>query len=174
MKIARPYAKAIFEIARNTHTLEPWSVTLKKLAAVVQNKEMSRLIKNPNVSKEQLYTLIIEMAGSITPLAPNLVQLLIKFHRLRLIPDISELYEQMKYQAEKVVKVTLTTAVPVDEAYTTRLTQVLAQRLTGKIELEQLVDKTILGGAILQAGDKVVDGSIRGKLAKLSDTLGIY
>lgn len=173
-KIARPYAKALFEIAEKDNSLDAWSDMLRMLTVIAQNKTIVELIKNPTISKEQRAALFIEIAKTLTPLAQNFIRILAKSHRLPILPDIAELYEQMKLQAQQVVKVGLTTAVPVDEAYQQRLLQALKRRINGKIDLDMQVDKDILGGAIIHSGDLVIDGSIRGKLAKLSDTLGVY
>ncbi|MGE3319346.1 MAG: F0F1 ATP synthase subunit delta [Candidatus Berkiella sp.] len=171
---ARPYAKAAFELALAEHAFPKWSEMLALAAMIANDKQFRSLAKNPRVSAKELVALF-EMVGqdSFSDEMKSFVRILAKFKRLMLLPEIASLYEEMRALAERVVNVELISAQPLNEKDQERFIQVLKKRMNCDVALECQVDQSILGGAIVRAGDLVIDGSIRGRLAKLGDAVGI-
>lgn len=172
--IARPYAKAIFEIAFEADALAHWSDMLALAASIAADPQMIALMKDPNFSPEDRVNLFLKLGESaFTPNMRSFIQLLGKFKRLMLLPCIAVMYEEMRAQAEQVIVVKMTSAFPLDQAEQTEFSAKLKKRMHANILLECKTDKRIIGGAIIQAGDIVIDGSIRGRLNKLADSVGI-
>jgi F-type H+-transporting ATPase subunit delta len=175
LKIARPYAKAIFEIAKGRADLEKWSEMLHFAAEIANEETMVEAIKNPTLPKDQVINLFLELGQSLfTPEMRNLILVLGRFGRLDSLPDIADYYEDLRNKSEQIIPIEFISAVPVDAAYQSRLIQALKRKMSGEIELVCTTDKTLLGGAIIRSGDLYIDGSVRGKLAKLNDMIGIY
>lgn len=172
--VARPYAKAAFEFAQEENDFAKWSDMLSFAATVASDKQVAQLMKNPKFSTAQLINLFLDLGKDLFSKGmQNFIQTLGTFKRLKYLPEIQELYEQLRAQAENVVNVELISAFPVDEKTKEKFTQALKRRLNSNISLHCTTDKAIMGGAIIRAGDLVIDGSIRGRLIKLSDTMGI-
>lgn len=172
--IARPYAKAVFEIAFEADALAHWSDMLALAADVAADPQMSAVMKDPNFSAEDRVSVFLKIGESaFTPNMRSFIQLLGKFKRLMLLPCMAVMYEEMRAQAEQVIVVKLTSAFPLDQSEQDEFSAKLKKRLHANIFLECKTDKHIIGGAIIQAGDSVIDGSIRGKLNKLADSVGI-
>lgn len=172
--IARPYAKAIFEIAFEADALAHWSDMLALAASIAADPYMIALMKDPNFSSEDRVSLFLKIGESaFTPNMRSFIHLLGRFKRLMLLPCIAVMYEEMRAQAENVIVVRLTSAFALDEAEQNAFSAKLKKRMHANILLECKTDKRIIGGAIIQAGDVVIDGSIRGRLNKLADSIGI-
>lgn len=175
LKIARPYAKAIFECAIESENLEKWSNMLHFAGAVAKDEVMARVIKNPTLPRTQVVNLFLELGQSeFTPEMRNLILVLGRFNRLVSLPDIASLYEGYRQEKEHIIPVEFISAIPVDVAYQSRLIKALKRNMSGEIDLVCTTDKSLLGGAIIRSGDLYIDGSVRGKLAKLNETIGIY
>jgi F-type H+-transporting ATPase subunit delta len=167
--IARPYAKAAFEEARSVKSLGPWSDALHAAAAVVTDPRVVALIGNPRVKSSDLTQLVIDIAGpQIGEHGANFVNTLAENHRLAYLPEISALFDELKDEAEKVVDVTVTSAAPLDEGQRKTLTVALERRLKRGIRMQCHTDPSLIGGAVLQAGDLVIDGSLRSQLNKIT------
>ncbi|MGC1181846.1 F0F1 ATP synthase subunit delta [Legionella sp.] len=172
--IARPYAKAIFEYALAEKELAEWSAHLITLARVVLNFEAAQFIENPVSTVEQHIELLQEVinAGSNNNKSiNNLIALLATNKRLMLLPEISALYEVHRAEQEKILDVEVSSYSDLSAKQQERLIQSLSQRLQRKVSLKINIDPSLLGGAIIRAGDLVIDGSVRGKLNKLSTGL---
>lgn len=171
--IARPYAKAVFELARDG-AFAKWSEMLALAAQIARSKEMIALMKDPKFSSDQVLALFFDIAkDSFTQEMKNLCQTLAQFQRMAVLPEIYELYEEMRKNAERTISVELVSAYPMDENYQMRFKQALKQKTNCDIQLKCVTDKSILGGAIIRAGDLLIDGSVRGRLARLGDAVGI-
>lgn len=173
LAIARPYAKAIFELATQENTLAAWSKMLDEVALIVADKQVQQLMKNPNFSSSQLAQLFIEVGQNFSATMHNFINVLGKFKRLAFLPEIKELFEKYHKEAERIVNIELISAFDITEKDSQRLKEALARRMNCNIALQCITDSTILGGAIVRAGDLVIDGSARGRLAKLSEAVGI-
>lgn len=170
--IARPYAKAIFESALEKNTLKEWSVALKNLAMIANNPDMLPLLNNPLLAREQLSSVFIDIAGkSLNDDAKRLVELLASRKRLDLLPAISKLYEIALAEREKTIEVKVVSAYQIDQARLQRLQHALQSRLNRQVSIQFAIDSALIGGAVIYAGDQVIDGSLRSKLKRLSESL---
>lgn len=168
---ARPYARAAFELAREQGALGEWAGRLAFAAQVAADPRVTALFGDPRVAQADLAALVMpegEPAGS--PFA-TFVRLLAENRRLPVLPEIGALFEELKNEAERVLKVSVRSAAPIGSDETARLKDALKRRFGRDIEIEQSVDPDILGGAIVDAGDVVIDGSVRGRLARLGQAL---
>ncbi len=168
--LARPYAKAAFEYACEHKKLKDWSESLGQLATVAENADVKPLYDDPNISAEQLSSIFIGFIKNNENLK-NFILLLSEYNRLSLLPEIAELFEEEKAEYEKISTVYVTSAFPMDASTTKKLQASLTTRLKREVNLEFEIDKNLLGGAIIRAGDWVVDGSVRAKLEKLKQAV---
>ncbi|MFN2273612.1 MAG: F0F1 ATP synthase subunit delta [Anaerolineales bacterium] len=172
LTIARPYAQAAFQFASSQQALGQWSDMLELLALVAVDPEMTALIENPRLTDTELADLFIAIGGDrLDGKCQNFIRLLAENRRLRLLPEIATLFEIQRREAERTIRAELITAFPATEAQQATITAALKQRLGRDIELECSTDSSLIGGAIIRAGDLVIDGSVRGKLERMSNTL---
>ncbi|WP_295802645.1 F0F1 ATP synthase subunit delta [uncultured Microbulbifer sp.] len=170
--LARPYAKAAFASAQQASDLTGWSAALVTAAAVSQNKKIGELLDNPQLTSEVRAEKFLSVCGDDFD-APkqNFIKLLAENHRLPLLPEISELFEILKAEAEATLEVEVISARPLSEEQSQRLTTALSKKFSREVQLHNAVDENMLGGAIIRAGDTVIDGSVRGRLAKLAEAM---
>ncbi|MFZ0499708.1 MAG: F0F1 ATP synthase subunit delta [Steroidobacteraceae bacterium] len=167
--IARPYAKAAFEEARDHKRLGPWSEALRDAATVVSDSRVQALVGNPRVTPEELAALINDTVGpQLDEEGRNFVRTLADNGRLALLPEISARFDELKGEAEGVIDVTVTSAAPLDESQRGKLAAALERRLGRSVHLQCATDSTLIGGAVLRAGDMVIDGSLRGQLQRIA------
>ena len=170
--IARPYAKAAFEEARDHERLGPWSDALRTAAAVVGDSRVEQLLGNPRITPQELATLVIEIAGpQLGEEGRNFVRTLADNRRLALLPEIAALFDELKAEAEGIVDVTVTSAAPLDDAQRGKLAAALERRLGRSVRLHCVTDPALIGGAVLRAGDLVIDGSLRARLERIAYAL---
>jgi F-type H+-transporting ATPase subunit delta len=170
--IARPYAKALFELALGQKRLDAWSEVLARASAVVRDQRVRALLTSPHVTTDQLAQLVIEVVGGkLDDYGRNFLRVLAQNRRLGFIPEIAAIYEKLKAEAENTVDVTVTSAVALDTALQKRFTAALKERLQRDVRLQCETDPGLLGGAILRADDLVIDGSLRGRLERLGAEL---
>lgn len=176
MTIARPYAKAIFEYAVETDTLALWSSYLQCLAETVALPEVLPFIANPESTEaQQVALLMVALEGDKkqSKELKHLVQLLVINKRVRFLPEIAALYTALRNEHEKTLEAEVVSFSALSEAQEDRLVAALTKRLKRQITLKSRVDASLLGGAIIFAGDWVIDGSIRGQLQKMKVHLAI-
>ena len=170
--LSRPYAKAAFELAQADQALAAWSDRLGLAAEMVTEPALARLLESPQVSHERVVGIMADAAAErfdkrfrdfLTILAGN--------GRLALLPQVGELYRELRDEAEKRLSVRVVSAVPLDDEQTARMRDALARRFEREIELHNDVDAAVVGGAVVYAGDQVIDGSLRGRLQRLSSRL---
>jgi F-type H+-transporting ATPase subunit delta len=167
--VARPYARAAFEEAKDDSRLAPWSDALRIGAAVIQDSRVKNLLGNPHVTPAQLAELVSSIAGDgLNDEGRNFVKTLAENRRLGYLPEISRLFDQLKDAAEGVVDVTVTSAAPLDEGQQRTLADALRKRLKRDVRLHTATDPTLIGGAVLRAGDLVIDGSLRTRLEQIA------
>lgn len=170
--IARPYAKAIFEHALAEKNLAQWSEHLLMLAQAVLNPQASQFIGNPASTEEQQIELLQSVCGGKDNKSlNNLITLLAANKRLLLLPEIKALYEVHRAEQEKTLDVDVISFSTVSSAQQQKLVDSLSKRLQRKVSLKISIDPSLLGGAVIRAGDLVIDGSVRGKLNKLGTGL---
>ncbi len=174
--IARPYAKALFQHALATKLLPEWSTILHDLAQVVLNSDAQQFIGNPATTAElqkQLVMAIFTHLKQATDLSSidNLISLLAANKRLLLLPDVCAQFEVLRAEQEKTLTVGVTSFAALTSQQHQQLIERLSHRLQRQVTLEVSIDKSLLGGAVIRAGDLVIDGSVRGKLIKLGTDL---
>ena len=167
--IARPYAQAVFELARSSGDYTGWSQSLSAMAQVSRDPEMKRLIQNPRVSRQEIAQVIADVCGSgVGEEGRNLLRLLAQNRRLHVLPAIADQYENLRAEAEQTVQAELESALPVSDSEQQRIADALTARLGRKVELVCRINETLVGGAVIRAGDLVIDGSVRARLEKLA------
>lgn len=180
--IARPYAQAVFEMARDGNQLAAWSSVLELAAAAAGTGEFRRLLQKPAADLQALAGLLADicgeqlpdsapLAGGNTAPARNFLRLLAENRRLAALPAIAEAYEALRARAENVVDVQVESATALGEAEQQRLADALRKRLGKQVRLHLKLDPALLGGARLQVGDQVIDGSVRTRLEKLANAM---
>ncbi|MDR5860123.1 F0F1 ATP synthase subunit delta [Halomonas eurihalina] len=171
--VARPYAKAAFERAAERQALADWSGMLDTAARIVADGEMRhRVLSNPRLTSAQKTQALIDICGdAIDDEAGNFLRLVGQKGRLAALPAIAEQFERLKAQREKRIDVDIVSAFPLGDAQQDKLASALAKRLDREISITTQVDKNLLGGVILRAGDTVIDGSVRGRLNRLHEAL---
>lgn len=169
---ARPYARAIFELANESGTLTEWSESLAFLGAVVSNEDISELLDNPTMTRQTAANAVIDVCdGKLDDKAQNLVKQLAEYDRLETLPVISVLFEEMKDQAQGMVEAVVTSAQELTEEEQSAIAEALQKRLGREVKIVSEIDESILGGAIIRAGDFVIDGSIQGRLRGITQSL---
>jgi F-type H+-transporting ATPase subunit delta len=170
--VARPYAQAAFQSASAEQALKNWSGMLSLLAAVADDAGMRKLIDSPHVTDKQLADLFIQVAaGNINEKCANFVRVLAANGRLELLPEIAALFEIQRHSAEGTIEAEMISAFPASESQQAAVIASLRKRLGREVELSCSTDAELLGGAIIRAGDLVIDGSVRGKLQRLDTAL---
>lgn len=170
--LARPYAKAAFEFAADAGDLQGWSQSLSTAGAVSKQPAVVKLLSSPSSTAAQQAAAIVEICGdTLSTTGQNFIAILSENRRLQLLPQISHQFEIMKASREKAVDVEVIAAQELDAKQQQQLSDALGAKLERKINMQVSLDKSLLGGAVIRAGDTVIDGSIRGRLAKLAESL---
>ena len=167
--IARPYAKAAFQEATGDKDLAPWSETLRAAATAVRDPRVHELLGSPSVSGEDLAQFVMGVTGpALDEHRQNFFRMLAENHRLGFLPEISALFDEYKDEAESVIDVTVTSAAPIDSAQQQALSKALERKLKRTVRLHCDTDSTLIGGAVLRAGDTVIDGSLLSRLKRIA------
>ncbi|WP_297809285.1 F0F1 ATP synthase subunit delta [uncultured Methylophaga sp.] len=170
--IARPYANAVFSLAQEKGELKAWSDLLAVLAQCVSEPEMQSIITSPAVSDEQVVDVLADIAGdSMTTDAKHFLALLAENDRLLLMTEITVLFEALRAEAEKQMTADVISARELSPEQADKISAALKQRLGRDITLNTSIDESLLGGAIIRAGDLVIDGSALGKLNRLANAI---
>ena len=170
--VARPYAEAAFKLAREKNLLAQWSGMLRLLETVVRDENVGRCIGDPNVSREQLESLILGVCGDrLDGAARNFVQVLVLNNRLALLPEIAAVYEQLKREHEGTLEAEIHSAFAVDDAQVGAIVGKLESKYGRKVRAQVVVDPQLIGGVKIVIGDKVVDGTVRARLDAMSAAL---
>jgi F-type H+-transporting ATPase subunit delta len=171
--IARPYAKAAFAYARAASSFTQWSQGLATAAEIVADPRVAALTQSPKWSAADLAGLVTDVAGpKLDAGMQNFVRVLAENHRLPLLPEIAAHYEVLRSSVENTVDVEVVSAVALNEAQAEKLKAALSTRLKRQVRMRNSVDATLLGGAVVRAGDMVIDGSLKGRLQRLATDLG--
>ncbi len=168
-KLARPYAKAAFDLARADSALAQWAQMLETTTAMVVNSKVRDLISNPNVAQSRVAKMLVVTGGdNFSAKFTNFLRLLAENKRLLLVPEIAAMYKRLRQAEEKQLEVQVVSAVELSADQQERMSTALARRFDREIELQTTVDPDLIGGAVIHAGDTVIDGSLRGELNKLA------
>ena len=170
--VARPYADAAFRRAQETGRLDEWSAMLELLASIVGQDEIKGLLGNPKVSSELLLGILLDVTGDrLTEEGKNLLRLLVENKRLAVLPEITTGFESLKKEAEGLIHVRIRSAFALTESEENQLIEMLGKRLGKRVALTVVEDPALIGGVEIRAGDLVIDGSVRGRLSRLTSEL---
>jgi F-type H+-transporting ATPase subunit delta len=170
--LARPYAKAAFDLARERQELSGWGSWLSVASEVVKNEAVASWLKTPTLDGSQPVRLIADAAKvEVDSHFGRFLEVLAQNDRLGLLPEIEQLFGRLREGAEGRLKVRVVSAIPLQGDQAERMGAALQRRFECEIELENEVDAAVLGGAIIYAGDQVIDGSLKGRLDRLQSSL---
>jgi F-type H+-transporting ATPase subunit delta len=170
---ARPYANAVYDLAHESSELDSWSDALANLAAVVNDAQMSKLLDAPESGKSQKGKLIIQVLGDkLNEQQQNLVKLMAENGRLKLMPDVLEQFEVARAKAENKVEAEVISAFELSAKQTSELVNTLKNKLGCEVTLTTTIDKSLIGGVVIKAGDTIIDASMKSQLNSLALSLG--
>lgn len=169
--LARPYAEAAFQLAKGS-SLAAWSASLGSMAAVAGSAEMQECITNPRLQPEQLTQLFVGVVGDDLPAEQkNFVRVLVDNDRLAVLPEIAQLFDDLKNNQEGAKDAEVESAFPLDDAAVKSLVADLERKFNSKIKVTVRVVPELIGGVRIAIGDEVIDASVRGKLAAMATAL---
>ena len=170
--LARPYAEALFGLARERKELDEWSAMLALMASVATDDRLVALAQDPRVARERFTRLFLDICGDrVDGDGENFVRLLQDNHRIALLPEVARQFEELKAEAEGSIDAEVVSAFEVEPSQLESISGALRRRLGREIHLTSRVDKSLIGGVIIRAGDLVIDGSVRGGLRNLANYL---
>ncbi len=170
--VSRPYANAIFNLAKKERQLPAWSKMLGVLSVTAADDRVKRLLESPQITNLLKAQRLIEVCSDeLDDRGRRFLRVLAENDRLDLIAAITEQFEQLKAQEERILEVEVISAFAVSESEELNLKQALERKFEKEVVLASRVDSGLIGGAIIRAGDTVIDGSVRGKLDKLAESL---
>lgn len=172
LTIARPYAQAAFAHAQGEGGVPAWSDALAFLSAAVTDPEMRRVISDPRVGRDRAVDLLLEVGGArFVGSFRNFIKVLSASHRLGIVPEIAQLFDEQRAAAENVVNAEVVSAFELEPHETQRIASALQSRLKKEVRVTQRVERELIGGAVVRVGDRVYDVSIRGGLTQLANQL---
>ena len=170
--IARPYAQAAFDEAKKLADLKGWSEVLLSLAEIVCHPEVRAVVTSPRVTKAQIEKLLDGFLGAQAKVQQgNFVRVLVDNQRLLVLPEIAAIFENLRAEAEKTVNVVVDSAFELSAEQQNKIVSSLKARMGREIKLVCKVNKELLGGIVIRAGDKVIDGSARTRLGEMANAL---
>tara|TARA_X000000950_G_scaffold118543_1_gene148475 strand:+ start:6500 stop:7036 length:537 start_codon:yes stop_codon:yes gene_type:complete len=170
--LARPYSRAAFEFAVESSQLERWGFCLSELARAVGQPNFAILLSSPDLTSSRVSEILLEMCHEVLEgPTKNFILALAENRRLKLLPQISRQFDRLKSEHDKTIHVDVTTAKMIDLDQQNQLSEILSVKLAANINMQVYIDEDLIGGAIIRAGDTVIDGSIRGRLIKLAESL---
>ena len=173
--VARPYARAAFAHARASHTLGQWSQLLAVAAAVAADAPAAALFGNPRLGVVQLVELLADIAAAagvtVDAAARNFLRLLATNHRLGLLTEIAAQFEALRADVENTLDVEVSAAMPLADAQRAALAAALTRRFGREVRIAATLDPSLIGGAVVRAGDLVIDGSLAGRLRRLEQKI---
>ena len=179
--LARPYAQALFDLASASDALGEWSAALAVAGQVAADEQAAQMLGNPKLSDAQRLNFLTDLFRSAGPesallsgqnaAGSNFLKLLIENDRTNVLPEISEHFEALKAEVENSVDVTVTAAAPLSDAQMQTISASLRKRLGREVRLQTKIDESLIGGAVIRAGDVVIDGSLRARLEGLANAL---
>ncbi|PID45654.1 MAG: F0F1 ATP synthase subunit delta [Proteobacteria bacterium] len=169
---ARPYAKAVFELAESSGTLDAWSEQLGLMAAIASAEGSAELLSSPKASASEKIDTFVEVAkGALNDKSINLLKSLGENNRFALLPDMASLFEVFKSDSQGEVEGELISAAEVTSEQESAIVTALEKRLGRKVKLVTKIDEALLGGAIVRVGDLVIDGSLQGRFQAMKANL---
>ncbi|WP_035054845.1 F0F1 ATP synthase subunit delta [Andreprevotia chitinilytica] len=170
--VARPYAEAVFRLAKESSTLGQWSEVLANLALIAQDQTAQDVVANPKYSATQVQQLLVSLlGGNVSNETKNLIAIVLENGRFTALAGVSELFEALKAAEEGEVEAVIESAFPLDDAQKNTLASQLSAQLHRKVAAEVTVNPDLIGGVKVTVGDLVIDASVKGKLAALATSL---
>ena len=172
LTIARPYAQAVFEQAREEGKFSDWTNMLELLGLVVADDDMKMVLNNPRLDGEFLANFIIEIgSGHLSETGQNFVHVLADAGRLTVLPEISALFAEKRAEAESTVEVEVTSAYPLNAEQESSISKAMAEHFGKNIEITSVINESLIGGVVIKIGDSVIDASMKGRLKELSNVI---
>ena len=172
--LARPYAKAAFQAASETSSVQLWADQLTLLGSISAEAKVADAISSSTIDAATQVSTLTNLAGDDLGVAVNnFLHVLASNKRLLLLPSIADLFAELKADLERSVEVNISTAFALDSAVETKLTEALKNKFQRDIRVNTNIDKSLLGGVVVRAGDIVIDGSIKGRIAKLAEAMSV-
>ena len=172
--IARPYAEAVYRLAADEGKLDTWSDMLAFLAEVMKDPAMKGVVSNPGLTRDRLAELMLDIGGGrLTDTGQNFVRLLAENGRLSVLPEIAAQFHRLKQESQGTLAVEITSAYPLNAAQEQSLAEALKVKLGREVSITSVEDPELVGGALIRAGDLVIDGTVKGQLRQLAKELGI-
>ena len=169
--VARPYAKAAFDFAVEHQSLDRWQSMLAFTAEVTRDKQIAELLTGA-VAPEALSKTFIGVCGEqLDEAGQNLIKVMADNKRLRVLPEVLEQFIELRAALEATVEVEVTSANVLSEEQQAKIAAAMEKRLSRKVKLNCKIDKSVLAGIVIRAGDMVIDGSVRSRLERLADVL---
>lgn len=169
--VARPYAKAAFDFAVEHQGVDRWQDMLAFAAEVTKNEHMAELLSGA-IAPETLAESFIAVCGEqLDDNGQNLIRVMAENGRLKVLPDVLEQFVQLRAASEAIAEVEVTSATALSEEQLSKISAAMEKRLSRKVKLNCKIDKSVMAGVIIRAGDMVIDGSVRGRLDRLADVL---
>ena len=169
---ARPYAQAAFEEAQSLGDLKGWSGMLLSLAEAIGNPDVRTVLTSPRVSRAQVQSVLEGLlGGSSSAQQSNFIRVLADNQRLLILPEIAAIFEALRADAERTVNVVVDSAFELSAAQQEKIVNSLKQRMSREVKLVCNINKELLGGVVIRAGDKVIDGSARARLGEMANAL---
>jgi F-type H+-transporting ATPase subunit delta len=169
---ARPYAQAAFNVALGASDLKGWSAAILSLADAVNHPDVQAIITSPRVAKAKVEGLMLGLLGEkACAQLRNFVRVLVEKRRLPELPEISAIFETLRADAEKTANVVVESAFELSAAQQDKIISSMKKRLGRDIKLACSINKDLLGGVVIRAGDKVIDGSARTRLGEMATAL---
>jgi len=177
--VARPYAQAAFELANESGELDSWSGSLDIARALLEDGAVADYLSNPALNADKRLEFLTGLFASAKAdllaggdkKGTNFLKLLLEYGRVAVLPEIAEHFEALKAEVENTVDVTVTSATTLSDAQQAEISRALEARLGCAIRLETEIDENLIGGAVIKAGDVVIDGSLRARLDGLTHAL---
>lgn len=169
LTLARPYARAAFNAAKDEGRVQAWSDALGFAARVAGDPQAEPALKHPQLTPPLAARLLVHDAGDASFV--RFVEMLADNRRLELLPEIAGLFEELRAQDQRIVKARVRSATALGDADLAAIRDGLRRRFGREVEVETELDPSLIGGALIEAGDVVIDGSVRGKLERLQSAL---
>lgn len=170
--LARPYAEAAFKRAKETGAAARWSDNLAFLAAVLKDPSIALAADNPKISKASFLNLMLDIgAEHLDQEGINFLKLLVQNNRLKLAGEIARIYEQFRAEDEGYADVQVISAYPMSDEEQQNIASRLEKLLKRQVRLDIWNDRSLIGGVLIRAGDKVIDGTVKGQLLHMQKAL---
>ncbi|MFY0663629.1 MAG: F0F1 ATP synthase subunit delta [Natronospirillum sp.] len=170
--LARPYAKAAFDVAKANGQLSGWSAMMRSLASVAALPAVQSLVNHVSLATAQKVSQLTGLCQeNMVNGGENLLTTMAENGRLGLLPEVFEQFETLRLAEEKTADVVISTAFALSDAQLKTLSEKLAKKLGREVQVSTELDPSLKGGIIIRFGDTVIDGSVRGRLVKLAEAM---